>query len=136
MRYKEGSKEKVIYEKKLSKMLDCWHLSSNRLLFMEDLGSRKIEFLNLAKASVARKTFELPGDVRMVKRLSHNLESMVHRFHCPDKQLLRDFIRRQVGDPEPEQFLMVMVGFRIALILHDGKVVTFFPDGHDGVFKP
>ena len=95
MRYKEGATENIIYEKKLDKMLDCWYLSgNNRLLFMEDLGSRKITFVNLAGASTATKTFVLPGDVRVARRLSHSLEGLVRRHHCPDKQLLRDFISR------------------------------------------
>ena len=59
-------------------MLDCWYLSSNnRLLFIEDLGSRKITFVNLKEASTATKTFVLPGDVRLAKRLTHNLEGLV-----------------------------------------------------------
>ena len=102
MRFKEGSDEKIVYEKKLNKMLDCWYLSShNRLLFMEDLGSRKITFVNLPRAEIygmgdttSTKTFILPGDVKLAKRLSHNLEGIVRRHGCPDKQLVRDYIRR------------------------------------------
>ena len=62
-------------------MLDCWYLSTNnRLIFMEDLESRKITFVNLmTDATTQTKTFVLPGDVRMAKRLTHNLEALVRK---------------------------------------------------------
>ena len=31
---------------------------------------------------------------------------------------------------------MVVTGDRIMIILHNGKVVSFFPDGRDNQFKP
>lgn len=95
VRYKEGATESIIYEKKLDKMLDCWYLSdNNRLLFMEDLESREITLVNLVGTTTETKTFVLPAEVSVAKRLSHNLESVVQRHPCPDKQLVREFIRR------------------------------------------
>ena len=59
-------------------MLDCWYLSdNNRLLYMEDLESREITFVNLMGTLTETKTFVLPDEVSVAKRLSHNLESLV-----------------------------------------------------------
>ena len=86
------------FEVLLDKMPASWYLAKEDFLYQEDLASNKVTLVNFKFGEVnIVKEFQLPDDIVIKKPISANLDTMIEKHPCEDKQALRDLISSEEG---------------------------------------
>ena len=110
-------------------MLDSWYLSSNRLIYQEDIREKKITFVQLSLDAIDTKVyqFQLPEDVVIRKTMTQSHELYILGHACDDKVLLRSLIDDKIGERPPENFLITYLDDKL-VVLAEGEVIFFRPE--------
>ena len=120
--------EVVIYEKVIDQMLACWYLDKDKLVYMEDLASRKIFYVKVRYGELGEvREFQLPAgdddDIFALKNpITASLDPLIEQYPCEDKEVLRALITSETSqvNKAPELFIICSLPNKVFILTGNG----------------
>ena len=104
----------------------CWYLDKEKLVYMEDLASRKIFYVKVRYGELGEvRIFQLPEDddnFALKNPITASLDPLIEQYPCEDKEVLRALITSETSqvNKAPELFIICSLPNKVFILTGNG----------------